>query len=204
MALVTKRKGIRYRGYTIKKVVLHLHGKKFPEYKVPSLFKGYYAATAFETVAEAKAAIDREVPKTNPNKIVKNPTPGFYKMWFSGPGGNTADLILDNAKYPIGKTSVSTYSRFFPVSEARKMTRLHISKVYSTWDEAFHSAGGQKNNPRSLKEYKVVFYSPLATKNVIHPVYATTAGNASRLAKKGKKELFPDPKNWKVLSVKRV
>ena len=60
-----------------------------------------------------------------------------------------------------------------------------------------------KANPE-LKEYKVVFFSKSAAKNVTHPVYATTAGGASRLARKQKKELFPDARNWKVLSVGRV
>jgi hypothetical protein len=61
-------------------------------------------------------------------------------------------------------------------------------------------------NPRdsSLKEYKVVLYSRLASRNLVQPVYATTAGQASKIARSRKKEWVSDPRNWKVLSVKRV
>lgn len=62
-----------------------------------------------------------------------------------------------------------------------------------------------KSNPRggTLKEYKVIFTSPHAARNQMHAVYATTAGGASRIASKDKKHLFADPRNWKILSIKR-
>jgi hypothetical protein len=55
---------------------------------------------------------------------------------------------------------------------------------------------------RPLAEYKVIFHGP--ERNQTHAVYATTAGGASRIAKSDKKHLFDKPKDWKVLSVKRM
>lgn len=70
-------------------------------------------------------------------------------------------------------------------------------KIYVT------KAVARKVNPE-LKEYKVIFTKKGALSNVAHPVYATTAGGASRIAKSRKAEWFPDPRNWKVLSIGRV
>lgn len=60
----------------------------------------------------------------------------FYKVWFSDGAKRTGQLIVDTERYPIN-TSVSDYSRLFPISEARIMKRLHVGDLYDTFDEAF-------------------------------------------------------------------
>jgi hypothetical protein len=61
----------------------------------------------------------------------------------------------------------------------------------------------RKVNPE-LKEYKVILHRPGADRGVTAAVYATTAGGASREARKRKAEFVPsDPKKWKVFSVTR-
>ena len=72
-----------------------------------------------------------ERPRTNPGAQ-------FYKVWFSGPAGETARLIVDTDKYPRGGTSVERYSRLFPHTEGMKMTRFHTGPLHETWQEAFN------------------------------------------------------------------
>jgi len=53
-----------------------------------------------------------------------------------------------------------------------------------------------------LKEYRVTLTNKKAARNIIIPVYATTAGNASKKARKEKSEHVPgDARAWRVLSV---
>ena len=61
---------------------------------------------------------------------------GFQKVWFSKGNEKTAGLILPAAK--LHGMSIGDISRLFPMSEARKMGRLHTSPVFASWDAAFH------------------------------------------------------------------
>jgi hypothetical protein len=70
------------------------------------------------------------------------PTGGFRKVWFSKGSEKTAGLILPATK--LAGMSISEISRLFPVSEARKMGRLHTSPTFATWEEAFrYPSGGE-------------------------------------------------------------
>jgi hypothetical protein len=60
---------------------------------------------------------------------------GFCKVWFTGPQGETAGLVISEEK--ARKSSTAELSRMFPTSEFRKMAWLHVSPVYDTWDAAF-------------------------------------------------------------------
>ena len=60
---------------------------------------------------------------------------GFCKVWFSKGAEKTAGLIVPAAK--VRGMSVGEISRLFPMSEAGKMHRLHVSPVFPTWDAAF-------------------------------------------------------------------
>ena len=64
------------------------------------------------------------------------PKEGFRKVWFSKGSEKTAGLVLPCAK--LHGMSISDISRLFPMSEARKMGRLHTSPVFATWDAAFN------------------------------------------------------------------
>jgi hypothetical protein len=66
----------------------------------------------------------------------------FCKVWFSGPAGETAGLVVptDVAR----KRSITALSTMFPGSEFRKMTRLHVSPAYDTWEGAFEH---EKSDP---------------------------------------------------------
>jgi hypothetical protein len=66
---------------------------------------------------------------------VRAPKEGYRKVWFSKGAEKTAGLIVPAAK--LHGMSIGEVSRLFPLSEARKMARLHMSPVFSTWDEAF-------------------------------------------------------------------
>ena len=61
----------------------------------------------------------------------------------------------------------------------------------------------RKINPGAIHEYLVIFHNKNATKGTSMYITASTAGQASREAKKRKKSL-PDARNWKVFSVKRL
>jgi hypothetical protein len=50
--------------------------------------------------------------------------------------GKTAGLIVPASKLQ-GKT-IADLSRYFPMSECRKMYRLERSPFFTTWDEAFN------------------------------------------------------------------
>jgi hypothetical protein len=60
---------------------------------------------------------------------------GFRKVWFSKGSEKTAGLILPAAK--LHGMSISDISRLFPMSEALKMGKIHMSPVFPTWDAAF-------------------------------------------------------------------
>lgn len=60
---------------------------------------------------------------------------GFRKVWFSKGSEKTAGLVLPVAK--LDGMSITEISRLFPPSEAGKMSRIHTSPVFWTWDEAF-------------------------------------------------------------------
>lgn len=64
-------------------------------------------------------------------------------------------------------------------------------------------AAARKANPE-LREYKVILSSKYAERNVVFPVYATSAIIASREASKRKGEFVDKPKMWKIVSVSRV
>jgi hypothetical protein len=61
---------------------------------------------------------------------------GFRKVWFSRGSEKTAGLVVSAAK--LHAMSVSEISRMFPMSEAMKMAKIHMSPVLPTWDAAFH------------------------------------------------------------------
>ncbi len=65
-------------------------------------------------------------------------------------------------------------------------------------------SGGAKLNPKRkpVAKYTVIFQGP--ERNVSHTFYGTTAGAASRIARANKKNMFDKPKDWKILSVKRM
>jgi hypothetical protein len=65
----------------------------------------------------------------------KHKVKGFRKVWFSKGSGKTAGLIVPAEK--LHDMSLGEVSRLFPMSEARKMGRLHTSPVFDTWDKAF-------------------------------------------------------------------
>jgi hypothetical protein len=67
-----------------------------------------------------------------------NDQTGFCKIRFVSEyhHGATAGLILEASKMK-GKT-IADLSRYFPVSEFRKMDRLERSPFFATWDEAFN------------------------------------------------------------------
>jgi len=60
---------------------------------------------------------------------------GYRKVWFSGPGGTTAGLVLKSSE--VDEKTIPELSRLFPYTEASKMTKVHASPEYETWDQAF-------------------------------------------------------------------
>jgi hypothetical protein len=96
-------------------------------------------------------------------------------------------------------------NRLTPVSFTVKGKR-HTGKAKRVGNvvKVFVTPGvARKVNPE-LKEYKVILHRPGADRGVTAAVYATTAGGASREARKRKAEFVPsDPKKWKVFSVTR-
>ena len=63
----------------------------------------------------------------------------YYKVWFSKGLDETAKLVVDTDLFPVGKTSITAYSRLFPYSEAGKMRVFHRSKLYPSFNAAFHA-----------------------------------------------------------------
>ena len=63
----------------------------------------------------------------------------YYRVWFSNGRERTAKLVCDTHRFPIGKTSVETYSRLFPWAECPKMNRLIIDNRYPTFEQAFNA-----------------------------------------------------------------
>ena len=79
------------------------------------------------------------------DKQAPEPRRRYYGVYFSRDErgeDRTARLILDTENHPIDRTSVTAYSRLFPMYEARRMSYLHIGDTYSTYEEAF--AAGQE------------------------------------------------------------
>ena len=62
----------------------------------------------------------------------------YYKVWFTNGKERTAQLVVDTDKFPKGKTSIETYSRLFPYSEAPKMKTFCTTGLYDSFMEAFH------------------------------------------------------------------
>ena len=60
---------------------------------------------------------------------------GFRKVWFSNRNEKTAGLVVAAEK--LDGMSIGDISRLFPMSEFRKMSKIHKSPVFATWDEAF-------------------------------------------------------------------
>ena len=65
----------------------------------------------------------------------KSKASGYRKVWFSRGSQTTAGLILPSEE--VEAKGVSGISRLFPISEAGKMAKLHVSPEFGTWDEAF-------------------------------------------------------------------
>jgi hypothetical protein len=61
----------------------------------------------------------------------------YYKIWFSNGAERTAGLVVDTVKFPWKTTSISDYSRLFPISECMKMKRLIKTTLYDSFEEAF-------------------------------------------------------------------
>lgn len=61
----------------------------------------------------------------------------------------------------------------------------------------------RKINPRQIHEYLVILHNKNTVKGHTMTITASTAGNASREAKRRKKSMA-DARNWKVFSVKRL
>ncbi len=77
-------------------------------------------------------------PAMNSKRVVRRNAiaSGYRKIWFSSRAGVTAGLILSEQTFKNTR-SVEAFSRLFPHTEARYMTRFHYSPVFETWDEAF-------------------------------------------------------------------
>lgn len=136
---------------------------------------------------------------------------GMYMLFKDGEfikGGSKAQLKKVAARERKSASNPKLSVRFVPAKIRMKNGRtvsgmarrnpktgrvqLRITKVVA-----------RKINPE-LREYRVVFFNKKAAKNIVVPVYATTAGNASKLARKNKKDHVPgDYRNWHVLSVQR-
>ena len=69
-----------------------------------------------------------------------NTTKHFYAVWFSNGNERTAKLIVNTEQFPFGHTSVSEYSRLFPLYEAPKMKRLLMNHPRETWEQAWNDA----------------------------------------------------------------
>lgn len=65
------------------------------------------------------------------------PFNGYYKVWFSNGKESTAKLVVHTDRFPLS-TSVSDYSRLFPMSESTKMLRVIRTTVYDSFKEAFY------------------------------------------------------------------
>jgi hypothetical protein len=62
----------------------------------------------------------------------------YRKIMFSGPGGETAGLVVTSTWIKEHASNLtSDASRLFPTSEFRKMSRMFISPEFGTWDGAF-------------------------------------------------------------------
>jgi hypothetical protein len=69
--------------------------------------------------------------------LERKPFHGYYKVWFSNGKESTAKLVVHTDRFPLS-TSVSDYSRLFPMSEYPKMLRVIRSTVYDSFKEAFY------------------------------------------------------------------
>lgn len=58
----------------------------------------------------------------------------FAKIMFSGPGGKTAELIINDTRFDC---TINELSCLFPYSEANKMHTFYKSPVFETWRAAF-------------------------------------------------------------------
>ena len=63
----------------------------------------------------------------------------YYRVWFTNGSDRTAGVVCDTKLYPMNKTTIATYSRMFPFSEAIKMKRFHMTQAFDTWNEAFNA-----------------------------------------------------------------
>ena len=59
----------------------------------------------------------------------------YVKVRFTGKAGETAGIVIEAAKAKA--MSIPDLSRLFPYSESGKMSRVHTSPEFASWDEAF-------------------------------------------------------------------
>ncbi len=147
-------------------------------YEVPSLDRGSW----FDTREDAQRFV-REMKKYNP-KRKRNLEVGLPANQF----------INAKVRMKGGKVQIMADERVLGKAGFKAGAGLKGVSV----------SGGARLNPkhRPLAEYKIIFHGP--ERNQMHAVYATTASKASRIAKADRKHLFDKPKDWKVLSVKRM
>lgn len=116
--------------------------------------------------------------------------PGYRKIWFTGPGGTTAGLVISERTWQARNT-VESYSRLFPASEFRKMTKFFHSPRFETFEEAF-AYPTTKKNPGSVSPMSE--FSTEALQRIIRSIAypATYRQEAAReLKRRGVRSVSP-------------
>lgn len=115
-------------GYDLVDVLMHDNGATSTKSANRS------TSTAFYAIRAVKA----HIKEGHGGRMRRDPSKRYRKIWFSKGSEHTAGLIVTDAWIAAHKTNlVSDASRLFPMHEARKMGKFHVSPAFATWEQAF-------------------------------------------------------------------